>query len=211
MRFSGHLKTWDDDRGFGFIEPEQGGQDLFVHIKSVLNRGSERPQVGHRVSFEVELGPQGRKRAHKVLLDTASHRRTPPRRPLPPRRAQAGEWGGASTFAIPAFLGLVLVVALTWGLARIVVHLYVAASVVCGLAYWLDKRAAQRGRKRISERSLLLLGLAGGWPGAILAQQMLRHKSVKPSFRRAFWVTVGVNVCAFVVLASPWARGFLAG
>jgi uncharacterized membrane protein YsdA (DUF1294 family) len=56
---------------------------------------------------------------------------------------------------------------------------------------------------------LLLLGLAGGWPGAVLAQQYLRHKSAKAEFRAAFWMTVGLNVAAFVALGSPEVRAWL--
>ena len=58
MRFDGVIKTWNDERGFGFIEASQGGQEIFVHIKAFSARAT-RPQVGNRVSFEIELGPQG--------------------------------------------------------------------------------------------------------------------------------------------------------
>ena len=48
-----------------------------------------------------------------------------------------------------------------------------------------------------------LLGLLGGWPGAIVAQQVLRHKSNKAAFRASFWLTVLANVAGFIVLSSP--------
>jgi len=54
-----------------------------------------------------------------------------------------------------------------------------------------------------------LLGLAGGWPGAIVAQQVLRHKSNKVSFRSAFWVTVMLNALVFLALSSPLFAMFL--
>lgn len=80
--------------------------------------------------------------------------------------------------------------------------IYASASVVCFTAYAMDKAAARAGRWRISERTLLLLGLVGGWPGAVLAQQCLRHKSRKPSFRTWFWFTVLCNVAATAFLAG---------
>lgn len=58
---------------------------------------------------------------------------------------------------------------------------------------------------RIRERTLHLLSIAGGWPGALIGQQWLRHKSVKASFRRVFWLTVLLNVVAFALLCTPAA------
>ncbi|MDO9449548.1 MAG: cold shock domain-containing protein [Rugosibacter sp.] len=62
MRFEGKLKSWHDDRGFGFIEPTLGGQEIFVHIKS-FPPGTKRPSVGQVITFEVALNSQGKKQA----------------------------------------------------------------------------------------------------------------------------------------------------
>lgn len=59
MRFKGKLKSWNEDRGFGFIDPIQGGQEIFVHITAFGPR-SGRPQVNELPWFEIELGPQGK-------------------------------------------------------------------------------------------------------------------------------------------------------
>ncbi|XAH22252.1 DUF1294 domain-containing protein [Xylophilus sp. GW821-FHT01B05] len=77
------------------------------------------------------------------------------------------------------------------------------------VAYAFDKSAAVAGKWRTPERTLLLLGLVGGWPGGLLAQQLLRHKSSKASFRAAFWGTVVINVAGFVLLHSPAAADLL--
>src|SRR6218665_3119928 len=104
MRFTGTLKSWDDDRGFGFIEPDQGGQAIFVHIKAFASlRG--RPQAGQRLSFEIELGPQGKKRAKLVSLAQAPRATVP--RPL--ASSSKARWGTATLFAIPAFLVVLLI------------------------------------------------------------------------------------------------------
>jgi cold shock CspA family protein len=76
MRFTGKLKTWTDGRGFGFITPTQGGQDIFVHI-SEYPRG-RTPAVDEMLSFEVALNREGKKKAVKVQLAGASPARTPP-------------------------------------------------------------------------------------------------------------------------------------
>jgi uncharacterized membrane protein YsdA (DUF1294 family) len=72
--------------------------------------------------------------------------------------------------------------------------LYACASLVCFAAYALDKGAARNSRQRTPERTLLLLGLIGGWPGGLLAQRWLRHKSAKRSFQLKFWFTVILNI-----------------
>lgn len=65
MRFKGKLKTWNDDRDFGFIDTIQNGEEIFVHIKAFNSRNG-RPQVQQLLWFEIEVGPQGKKRAKNV-------------------------------------------------------------------------------------------------------------------------------------------------
>jgi uncharacterized membrane protein YsdA (DUF1294 family)/cold shock CspA family protein len=198
MRLQGTLKSWNDDRGFGFIEPAQGGQEIFVHVKAFPG-GSGRPQVGQALTFEVELGPNGKKRAHSVQY---------PVRPRGARRQRAespAPWTAPRVLAIPAFIGLCAYVAHTWGMRPAIPAVYVVASIVAFFAYAFDKAAAVRGTWRTAENTLHLLGLAGGWPGALLAQQLLRHKSSKPGFVAVFWFTVVLNVGAFVA----WHAGLL--
>jgi len=203
MRFDGIIKTWNDDRGFGFIEPIQGGQDIFVHIKS-FNALRGRPEIEQRVTFEVELGPQGKKRATKVNIVQARSS---------PARSQRGnspaQWGGASLFVIPAFLVILLLAHVLGNPPRWSAGIYMVASIITYVAYAIDKAAAKAGAWRISEGTLHMLALIGGWPGALVAQQLLRHKSVKAEFRATFWGTVVINVVAFIVLASPIGKVLL--
>lgn len=196
MRFEGNLKSWNDERGFGFIEPRLGGQDIFVHIKSFDDR-PRRPEVGLPVSFEVELNAEGKKRARHVQVLRVS--RTARR----PRDQSPAQWGTATYFAIPLFLILFTVAAIVWRVPGWVPLAYLAVSVLCFIAYAMDKSAAVAGRRRIPESTLLSLGLVGGWPGAIIAQQVLRHKSVKAEFRAKFWASVLANVVLFIALSSP--------
>ena len=79
---------------------------------------------------------------------------------------------------------------------------YGVASVLSFTAYALDKAAAVRGERRIRERTLLLLDLCCGWPGGLLAQRWLRHKTVKPSYRRWYWCMVLINVAAVAALLT---------
>lgn len=210
MQFTGTIQSWQDDRGFGFIEPTQGGQAVFVHIKSFTSRGGGRPQVGQRVTFEVELNAQGKKRAKNVAVVSAATPTKSSTSAVPRQRRAANspaQWGTASLFALPAFLLVYLAVAVIWRVPGWVAALYAGASVVCALVYAIDKSAAVAGRWRVSESTLHTLSLVGGWPGALVAQQVLRHKSNKAAFRAVFWVTVVANVAGFVAVHSPLAAG----
>jgi len=95
------------------------------------------------------------------------------------------------------------------GAALALLGVYTVMSAVTFVAYWADKSAARHGRGRTSERTLHILALGGGWPGALVAQRVFRHKTRKQPFRGIFWVTV-VSNCAFVSIAlaaSLAARG----
>ena len=77
---------------------------------------------------------------------------------------------------------------------------YAGMSLLTFIIYAIDKAAARSQRRRTPESTLHLLALACGWPGALLAQQWLRHKSVKQPFRTVFWLTVVINVVGLVLL-----------
>jgi uncharacterized membrane protein YsdA (DUF1294 family) len=99
-------------------------------------------------------------------------------------------------------------VSVRWSLAPYVLSLYLIASIFAFIAYGVDKAAARQKRWRTRETTLHFFGLIGGWPGALLAQQLLRHKTAKPSFVAGFWVTVAANVVAFVAWHASLSRIF---
>jgi uncharacterized membrane protein YsdA (DUF1294 family)/cold shock CspA family protein len=202
MRFTGTLKSWNDGRGFGFIEPSLGGQDIFVHVRA-CRVGGFRPKVGQLLTFKVEVNADGKKRAHSVELIR------PARRSSPSGMEGPAQWGTASYFTILLFGLVFLIAAVAWRVPGWVGGFYLLASIVAFFAYAADKSAAASGKWRTSEDMLLFLGLAGGWPGAIVAQQILRHKSIKKPFRSAFWGTVIVNVLVFLFLSSPYMQAIL--
>lgn len=71
---------------------------------------------------------------------------------------------------------------------------YGLLSCVSYVIYSLDKAAAGKDMQRTPESTLHLVDLLGGWPGALIAQQQFRHKTVKASFQTVFWATVLVNL-----------------
>jgi uncharacterized membrane protein YsdA (DUF1294 family)/cold shock CspA family protein len=202
MRLEGTIRSWNVERGFGFIAPVQGGQGIFVHIKAFSSRGT-RPEVGQAVTFEVEPIPYGRTRARAVELMCT-------RGPAPRQPARISSlWRAAGYLAIPASVAIYLTATVLWQVPGWVAALYAIASLVAFGLYVIDKSAAIANSWRVSESALLVVGLLGGWPGAIAAQQLLRHKSSKATFRSAFWGTVLLNVVGFLVAASPLTRNLL--
>jgi len=111
---------------------------------------------------------------------------------------------------IVLFVGCYVAAEHYWHVPWWVALVYVVASLVTVIAYAFDKSRARRGGQRVPEGTLNLLAFAGGWPGAILAQQTLRHKTQKASFRRKFWVAVVANILLFLAFASPWWHDLLA-
>jgi uncharacterized membrane protein YsdA (DUF1294 family)/cold shock CspA family protein len=199
MRFDGTLKVWNDDRGFGFIAPDQGGQELFVHIKA-FPAGTGRPAVGQVVTFEVETGRDGKKRARNVQYPVRNRTR-------PPRREESpAHWTLPRLLALPVFVASCAVAASRYGFRPAVPVFYLVLSSLTFMAYAIDKSAAVAGRWRTPEQTLHLLGLAGGWPGALLAQQWLRHKTAKPEFITTFWLTAGLNTVACLAWQAGWLR-----
>ncbi|QPF73584.1 DUF1294 domain-containing protein [Roseateles sp. DAIF2] len=199
MRQSGQLIQWDDAKGYGFIQPEGGGPRLFVHVKAFGLR-PRRPFVGERLSFVAGADAQGKARALKVQ----SLEPRPARAPAPAAAAPRPEsLRGASLWLIPGFALLVLMVHLAFGLPHWLWGCYLAMSLATFIVYAGDKRAARLQQWRVSEATLHGLALACGWPGALLAQQLLRHKSSKPAFRHLFWLSVIVNLLGFVLIFTP--------
>lgn len=141
------------------------------------------------------------------MAKTGTRTRTPSRarkRERAPQRktGQASATSAALSYLVLSLFALACVCAIAWWrLPLWVAPLYGVLSAICFVVYAIDKYAATYGRWRTPESTLLALGLIGGWPGAILAQQWLRHKSVKTSFRIRFWCSVALNMAALIVLA----------
>lgn len=97
------------------------------------------------------------------------------------------------------------VLRLQWPIA-VLLSISVMASGACFTAYWLDKRRAVRNGPRIRERTLNLMELAGGWPGAIFAQHLFRHKTQKLSYRVRFWTMVALHSALIVYVVYLLVR-----
>jgi uncharacterized membrane protein YsdA (DUF1294 family)/cold shock CspA family protein len=196
MRQVGTLTQWDDAKGYGFITPANDEAKVFVHIKAFELR-PERPRLGETLDFEIGYDAQGKRRALRVSGRS--------RLVQQPRHGGAGASLGG-LLLVPGFALLYLACHLLWPMPPGVWGGYMAMSIATFIVYAGDKRAARLGQWRVSERTLHGLALGGGWPGALLAQQILRHKSGKSSFRRVFFLSVALNVLVFLALFTPALR-----
>jgi len=181
IRYAGRITTWKDEQGFGFITPNGGGATVFVHISAFAGQRT-RPAGNEIVTYELTANERGQPRAEKVAFYRAGAARS----------QASGRSLAGSLLACGFFAVLALFVALgrlpVWALGA-----YAGVSVLTFLTYAIDKAAARRNAWRTRESTLHMLGLAGGWPGALLAQHLLRHKSSKQSFKHSLWFTVIVN------------------
>ena len=187
---SGEIKTWNEERGFGFIKPKDGGRDVFLHI-SELRRGSS-PKVGGIVFFHLTDGQDGKLRACDAYLQGER-----------PQRGTSARFGFLKfgLIILPFLLSYVFFLATGNIIPGIV---YVSMSFVTILAYFIDKRRALRQQWRIPESLLHSLELFGGWPGALVAQHKLNHKSKKTAYQIVF-------VLIIVLHSLAWGGYFLVG
>ncbi len=183
MRLAGRIVDWNDDKGFGFVVPSGGGDRAFVHVND-FQRGSRRAVEGDLISYLPSRDRRGRLKASQVRH--AGQRIEVPR---VPSRIPRVTIGVGALLAI-ALLALVGPVPMALALA------YYAMSLVSFLMYAADKASAGRGGQRTPENTLHLADLLGGWPGALIAQQRFRHKTIKQPFQLVFWATVVLNLIA---------------
>ncbi|MCE8001640.1 DUF1294 domain-containing protein [Billgrantia ethanolica] len=181
MRHEGKLTEWNDAKGFGFITPAAGGPRVFVHI-SAFPRGGRRPTLNEPITYHLTQDNQNRPKAQKALYLKAARHASPRSRGLMLASAIAA-----------AFFALLAALSAAGHTPTQLIAAYALLSVITFAMYGIDKAAAERGQWRTSEATLLFAGLIGGWPGALIAQRLFRHKTRKQQFQAMFWCGVVVN------------------
>ena len=191
-RVAGRIVEWNDERGYGFVMPNAGEQRRFLHIKA-FGPLKRRPAVGDAVAYTPGIDERGRPTAIDVAFNVAR-----------PSEAPASHRRGTAWRAVLGTMALVGV-GVAWraqALPSVLALTVVGTSLICFFLYAWDKGAAPANRRRTPEATLHLWALLGGWPGALVAQHVLRHKSRKSSFQALFWTTVVLHAGALAWLAT---------
>ena len=174
----GMLVQWNDEKGFGWIE--SGRKRFFMHIKD-FDRGRWRPKIGEEVRFILGIDPKGRDCAKRVTFVKSSGDNEIVR-----SRVGVGSWVLLVLLLVLPLCAL-LWIPMPWWLC---VGGMLVASAITYRMYGHDKQQAIAGGWRVPESWLHFAELAGGWPGAFVAQRRLRHKCSKPSYQSIFWTLI---------------------
>lgn len=178
----GTITTWNDQKGYGFITPEDGSPRVFFHISGVVGQRG-RPVEQTEVLYMLTCDDQNRLRAVQVQSVQA----------FAPRRQSYG--GHIIVLTIAAlFFALLAGATVIFQLPTLVIIVYLTSSLLALLLYAYDKSCAMQDTRRVPESTLHLIELLCGWPGALVAQEFFRHKTVKRSFQTSFWSMVTLNL-----------------
>lgn len=190
---SGKLIKWKDKQGFGFIQPVDRSQDVFLHISEIKD-SNRRPQIGDTIYYYV-VTKNGKFCASNAFILGARN------------KGKVSSNKKVGSFPFP-FIGILLISILplvgsihfAWRTATILppmnllpLILYGGISRITFTLYADDKYRAEHGKWRTSEATLHLFELMGGWLGGFVAQQKLRHKSRKNSYQFVFWAIVIIH------------------
>jgi len=197
VRLTGKISKWNGDKAFGFITPNGGGNAIFIH-KTALKSRQRTPKINDVMTFSVVQDKRGRYCADQATFSDEKK-----------LKQQTSHISTFSIYLPLLFITLITLSYLFGYLPQNILILYLAVSFMTFITYAFDKTKAQRGTWRTQESTLHLFALLGGWPGAALAQQLLRHKSKKQKFRVTFWFTVVINTAALSWLLTDRGEPFL--
>lgn len=162
MRTKGKLVSWDASKGYGFISPSTSGKNIFIHKSDFSNR-KRQPQINDIITFTLSKDRKGRPCATEATFTGEKLIKKQSRSP-----------SKFSVYLALTFIAVLLVIVSVSNAPIELAYIYIGLSVFTFFSYSLDKYKAQKGSWRTPESTLHVLALFGGWPGAALAQQVIR-------------------------------------
>lgn len=198
---TGRLIEWRDAKGFGFVRPDGGGKDFFVHISAFGKGLKRRPLVGDLIHFSAADNVQksgAKRRIARAYIEGVDYK------PLRPGAAMGYTPLEILFNRLLITLPLALSIYLIWEKSNPIPFVsYIFMSALTVLCYAADKKHAMIDSWRIPEPYLHLLELMGGWPGGLLAQNQFRHKAKKPSYQWIFWGIVALHGLLWLIVLLP--------
>lgn len=207
MRKSGTLVQWNNQGGYGFVREDGTGRDYYVHVSTLADAG--RPRIGDKLNFEIGKGRKGRPVAQAVtIVETAPPSQPSLRDKRPPAHISRFRLGLRTAAA--TLMTLLILWAIGTQHAPIWIGLlYAAMGLGSALLYRFDKLYAMNGKYRVSENNLHLVDLCFGIIGGLAAQEVYRHKTVKPGFVAGTWAIALVHTLGLAALAFGLLRNIL--
>ncbi len=201
--YEGIIKSWKGDKGFGFIQSNGGGKDIFIHIRD-LKHSNYQPQQGDNVCYKIVADKDGKVRAYDAFIKgqeiSQQYRRKSFKKNQPREQKTKREYQLGMPF-------ILFIAAIPFGFSAFLIKeqhnfipffVYLIMSLTTFIIYARDKTKAHKNEWRTSESRLHLLELLGGWPGALITQHVIRHKNKKTSFQIIFWVVVIIHMAIWL-------------
>lgn len=182
VRKKGILTTWNNDKGYGFITPIGETKEIFIHISEYQGH----PLLNDQLSFTLSKDKSGRDCAINAIKFHKAK--------LTPTKKDTNTVGILSIFSITIFYLILFYFTKESSIQIYIIPYYIMISIFTFFIYSKDKDYAEAGSWRISEKTLHLLSILGGWSGALIAQDKLQHKSSKFSFKIVFFLTILLNL-----------------
>ena len=174
----GKLTIWKDDRGFGFIQTNDGDKKVFLHISNLRNK-RKRPQEGDMIKYQLITDEKGKLTATNASIQ--------------------------EKFAAWILILFILSILPVWGTVKLsmiysnplAIAIYPITGLITYLLYAQHKNQATLGKWRISEKNLHFWEFIGGWIGGFIAQNILHHKSKKSSYQSVYWMIVAIHLAGW--------------
>lgn len=193
--YYGEIVHWNDAKGYGFIRMSKEQPNIFFHISNYAYH-HRRPKKGETVAFLLNQNNHLKPTASRVVVqgheDTLYQSDAHDQHTTKPYLAEAVIY----TFLDILFYTILASISIPIALASLII------SVLTFMLYSLDKHASLKNSQRVPEASLHIAALLGGWPGALIARPLLRHKTSKNRFIIFFWLSVIINF--FSLYAMTW-------
>jgi uncharacterized membrane protein YsdA (DUF1294 family)/cold shock CspA family protein len=181
MRANGKIVSWDSSKGCGYAMAKAGGSEIFIESKNI-DESHYQVVVGQQITFTIQEAKRGLPTGHEIqFVGNKVH-------------AKSRSWYSFTWGAILLLLAFGSWLYLEQIIAVAVFVFYGLLSAISFSCYYIDKRAARKDLWRLKESTLQLSALLGGWPGALIAQGVLRHKIRKPLFLFGFYFIVSIHL-----------------